>query len=179
METIVEDKFDSFARDFYRFLTVRYHTLRPDYKIKVVGGVWKPAVPAKLLPDTKTKPIQHPFMTFDWSNARGAEDQKLILTRLGFTEEHARAYSQYDAIVFLDYSKPIRMKNGGDPYLWNILIAHHILHIAEALTNQQLIHEPPDEHNYEEHESLQHLHRFINWVGGIDQTIDRYVPTRD
>jgi hypothetical protein len=173
--TVVEDKFDRFARDFYRFLTVRYDTLRPEYKIKVVGGAWKTAVPPKLLP--KTKPFQHPFMTFDWSNARGAEDQKLVLMRLGFTEEHARAYSQYDAIVFLDYSKPIRMKNG-DPYLWHIVIAHHILHIVEALTNQKLIHEPPDEHNYQEHEALQHLHRFINWVGGVDEAINRYVPVK-
>lgn len=178
MEAIVEDKFDRFARDFYRFLTVRYDTLRPDYKIKVVGGTWKTAVPPKLLPDTKTEPFQHPFVTFDWSAAKGSEDQKLILMRLGFTEEHARAYSQYDAIVFVDYSKPIRMRNGGDPYLWNILIAHHILHIVEALTNQRLIREPPDQHDYQEREALQHLHRFIAWVGGIDEAISRYIPCR-
>jgi len=178
METVVEDKFDRFARDFYRFLAVRYDTLRPDYKIKVATGTWRTAVPPRLLPDTKAKPFQHPFVTFDWSTARGGEDQKLILTRLGFTEEQARTFSRYDAVVFVDYSKPIRMKNG-DPYLWNVLIAHHILHIVEALTIQQLISEPPDRHDYEEHEALQHLHRFIAWVGGIDETINRYVPCRE
>jgi hypothetical protein len=177
METMVEDKFDRFARDFYRFLTVRYGTLRPDYKIKVACGTWETAIPPKLLPDTKTEPFQHPFVTFDWSNAKGTEDQKLILTQVGFTEEQARTLSQYDAVVFLDYSKPIRMKNG-DPYLAHVLIAHHILHIVEALTNQQLIHEPPEQHDYEEHEALQHLHRFIAWVGGLDITVDRYVPCR-
>jgi hypothetical protein len=178
METVVEDKFDRFARDFYRFLTVRYDTLRPDYRIKVAKGTWKRAIPTRLLPDTETEPPQHPFVTFDWSNARGTEDQELILTRLGFTEEQAKTFSKYDAVVFLDYSKPIRMKTG-DPYLWHVLIAHHIMHIAEALTGQQLINEPPDRHDYDEPEALQHLHRFVNWVGGIDTTIDRYVPCRD
>jgi hypothetical protein len=176
--TIVEDKFDKFARDFYRFLAVRYPALRPEYKIKVATGTWKAAIPTKLLPDTKTEPFRHPFVVFDWSNANGIEDRGRILTCLGFTEEQARMFSEYDAIIFVDYNKPVRMENG-DTYLWHILIAHHIMHIAEALTDQQLINEPPDRHDYEEREALQHLHRFVNWIGGVDETINRYVPCRE
>ncbi len=177
METVVEDKFDRFARDFYRFLTVRYPALRPDYKIKVATGTWKAALPPKLLPDTRAEPFRHPFVTFDWSNAKGAEDRKQILMRVGFTEEQSEKFSKYDAIVFVDYNKPVKTK-AGDPYLWNLLIAHHVLHLVEALANQKLIDEPPDRHDYEEHEALEHLHRFVAWVGGIDETVNRYVPVK-
>jgi hypothetical protein len=178
METVVEEKFDRFARDFYRFLTIRYDTLRPDYRIKVATGTWKRAAPTGLLPDTKTDTPQHPFVTLDWSNVKDQEDREQVLKQLGFTEEQSGRFSKYDAIVFVDYNKPIKMKNG-DPYLWNIIVAHNILHIVEALTRQKLISEPPDRHDYEEPEALQHLHRFVAWVGGVDETISRYVPCRE
>jgi hypothetical protein len=63
-----------------------------------------------------------------------------------------------------------------DIYLWNVLISHYIIHIVELLARHQIINEPPHHHNYENHEALEHLHRFVNWVGGIDETVERYVP---
>jgi len=63
--------------------------------------------------------------------------------------------------------------------MWNVLIAHYILHLVEVQTDQQLIDERPDQHNYEEHESLEHLHRFIAWIGGPDAAVDRYIPRKD
>lgn len=153
----VESKFDKFANDFYRFLSVRYET-KPNLKIKVVEGAWE-EIPPKLLPPTKTST---PVISFDWTNADGAEEQKQVLERLGFTKEHAEDYSKYDAIIFLDSSKPVKMKNG-TPHLWNVVIAHHLIHLIEILSKQQIINEPPHVHNYENHEALLHLHRFVNW----------------
>jgi hypothetical protein len=174
-------KLERFANDFYRFLALRYHT-RYDYRIKVVGGSrdnWNDIIPSKLL-EPKDKPqFQHPYFAFDWSGASecSAEDKMLGLISIGFAAEHAKDFSNYDALLFINFSKPIRMESG-EPYLWNVLIAHHIIHLVEVLINQQLIDEPATEHKYTDPEALQHLHRFLAWVGGLDEAIDRYVPCR-
>jgi hypothetical protein len=174
MEAIVESKFDKFANDFYRFCSIRYDTT-PNFRIKVVQGTWEATIPPKLVHPAKPS---YPVITFDWTNADSEQEQQQVLQRLGFTEQDAKEYSNYDALIFLNNNKPVKMRDG-TVYMWNIILAHHILHLIEIQTKELVIDEPPNQHDYEHPEALQHMHRFVNWVGGIDTAIDRYVPHRD
>lgn len=177
---VVEDKFDRFVDDFYKFLAIRY-ALQSDCKIKVVlgnGDNWSALIPLRLRQATENNlQFQHPCIILDRSGsaALSTEDKKLGLTVAGFSKEQAEAYSNFDALIFLNLNEPIRMKNGS-PYLWNILLAHQVLHLVEILSGLKLIDEPATRHDYEEHEALEHLHRFVCWIGGIDEAIDRYIP---
>jgi hypothetical protein len=173
MEAIAESKLDKFANDFYRFLSVRYQT-NPHFRIKVVEGTWE-EIPSKLVHPNKPA---YPVIAFDWENADSTQEQERVLERLGFTHEHAREYAKCDALIFLDLNKPVKTEKD-TMYLWNVVLAHHLLHLCEIQTKRQIINEAPNQHDYENCEALQHLHRFVNWVGGIDTTIDRYVPCRD
>jgi hypothetical protein len=104
------------------------------------------------------------------------DDKKLGLTSAGFTAEQAENFSPYDALLFVNFDEPIRMKTG-EAYIWNLLISHHILHLVEILTNQQVINESPSEHDYEAPEALEPFNKFVAWIG-LNETIDRYVPCK-
>jgi hypothetical protein len=94
-------------------------------------------------------------LTFQSDSGRLDERiKKLGLRTAGFTEEQSETFKHYDALLFLNFDKPVRTTTG-EPYIWNLLISHHLLHFVEILTNQRIIDEPLDEHNHEEAESLQ------------------------
>jgi hypothetical protein len=181
METVVEGKLDRFANDFYRFLALRYGLI-PDLRVKVVhcrNHNWGTNIPTRLREATQNSPqFQHFVLTFcKPSGGRPSkEDKKLGLTSAGFTAEQAETFSTFDALLFVNFDEPIRMKSG-EPYLWNLLISHHLIHIVELLTDQRLINESATEHNYEASEALEHLNRFVVWVT-LDSFIDRYVPCK-
>jgi hypothetical protein len=148
MEATAETKFDRLANDFYRFCSIRYDT-KPNFRIKVVEGTWKQTIPPKLVHPNKPS---HPVITFDWTNADNPQEQQQVLERLGFTRQHAKEYSKYDALIFLNIKKPVKMRDG-TVYMWNIIIAHHILHLIEIQTKKLIIDEPPNQHDYE-HRSI-------------------------
>jgi hypothetical protein len=177
MQAVIEEKkFDDFANDFYLFLALRYPSLRRDYRIKVYGtdrDNWDTIIPPELLRANQF----HPYIAFDADDAT-AQEKTAVLKALGFTQENAETLAHYDAVIYLNFSRPARTRNG-DTYMWNVLIAHYILHLVEAQTDQQLIRERPGEHDYEERESLEHLHRFICWVGGPAEAVARYIPCKD
>jgi hypothetical protein len=184
MATVGEEKFDRFADDYFKFLALRYGLDTNCCRIKVVGGNrgnWNTLIPLKLQRATESNPqFQHPYITFHSSSGAGActtEDKRLGLTAAGFTKEQAESLSNYDALIFMNLDRPVRMRSG-EPYIWNILISHQVLHIVETLIDKRLIDEPPDTHYYEAPPVLEHLNRFVAWVT-IDDFITRYVPTKD
>jgi len=178
---VVENKFDRFATDYYLFLALRYD-LNHNCRIKVLhcsNQNWKTIMPAKLREATENNlQFQHVTLTLK-SNAGkpNEEDKRIGLIAAGFTEEQAQALRHYDAVLFVNFDQPARMETG-EPYLWNVLISHHVLHIVELLIDKRLMNEPPDKHDYEEPEALQHFNRFVAWIGGPDEMIDRYVPCK-
>ena len=180
MTTVVEEKFDRFANDYYRFLALRYN-LKPDLRIKVAGfsnQTWKTAIPAKLREVTENNPqFQHLALAIQ-SNAGGLrpEDRRQGLEAAGFTTKQAQAYSDYDALLCVNFDQPVRMENG-QPYIWTLLVGHHVLHLVEILSDKNLISEPPTTHDYEAPDSLEHFNRFVAWVT-LDSFIDRYVPCK-
>lgn len=181
MTTVVEEKFDRFANDFYLFLSLRYN-LKPDCKVKVVhcrNNNWKRAIPTKIRQATENNPqFQHISLAFQSNTGKlCAEDKKRGLVAAGFTPEQSETFSHYDALLYVNFDEPVRMKTG-EPYIWNLLLSHHVLHIVEILTDQRIINEPPTKHNYESPEALEHFNRFVGWIGGLDEMIDRYVPCR-
>lgn len=181
MSTIVEGKFDKFAADFFCYLALRYN-LRNDFRVKVVHSddhSWKMTVPAKLREATENSTqFQHCVLAFANSNGErpSRAEKKLGLSAAGFTTEQGELFSQYDALIAVNFDQPIRTPTG-EPYLWNLLISHHLIHIVELLTDQRLINESATEHNYEAREALEHLNRFVAWVT-LDSFIDRYVPCK-
>jgi hypothetical protein len=182
MSTIVEGKFDKFAADFFCYLALRYN-LRNDFKVKVVHSddhSWKMTVPAKLRETTENNTqFQHCVLTFAKSNGKkpSRKEKKLGLSDAGFTTEQVELFSQYDALIAVNFDQPIRTPSG-EAYLWNLLISHHLIHVVELLTNLKLITEPATEHNYEARDAVEHLNRFVAWIT-LDDFIDRYVPTKD
>ena len=179
--TTAEEKFDRFAHDYFIFLALRYG-LDTNCRIKVVpcnDKDWETIVPSKLLEPTKNNTqFQHISLAFWLSKGRlCAGDKRLALKAAGFTPEQAETFSNYDALLFVNFDRPVRMKSG-EPYIWNLLLSHQVLHLVEILTDQRIINEPADEHYYEAPEALQHFNRFVAWIGGLDEAIDRYVPCR-
>jgi hypothetical protein len=179
---VVDEKFDRFANDYFLFLALRYQ-LDPR-RIKIVlldDRSWKTTMPAQLRRATEGNPQPQPITLTLQSNTAGRpneDDKKIGLELAGFTEEQAEDLRHYDAALFLNSDRPARMKKTGEKLLWNIVIAHHVLHMVELMTGQRIIIEPLDKHDYEERESIKHFNRFTAWVGGPDTMIDRYVPTK-
>ena len=132
METVVEGKLDRFANAFFAFLAIRYD-LKPEFRIKVVHSNnqnWKAIVPAKLRAATENSTqFQHIALAFAKSNAEkpSQEDKQLGLSAAGFEAKQVEQLSQFDALIILNFDEPIRMKSG-EPYFWNVLISHHVLH---------------------------------------------------
>jgi len=178
---VVEEMFDHFANDYYQFLALRYN-IKPNYRIKVVHSTnqnWKTMVPSKLRQATKNNPqFQHISLTFTKlkDEKPSQEDKRLGLAAAGFTPEQAQNFSNFDALLFINFDEPVKMKDG-QAYIWNLLISHHILHIVEILTDKRIIDEPPTEHYYESPEALEPFNKFVAWVG-LNETIDRYVPCK-
>ena len=181
MTTVSEEKFDRFANDFFQFLALRYN-LKTDARIKVVpsnDGTWERTVPAQFRRATENpRQFQHIALTFDETNAdRISEAEKRFsLSAAGFTAELAEQLANYDVLLIINFDQPIQTITGR-PYLWNLLISHHCVHLVEILSNQRLINEPVTEHNYESKVALEHLNRFVGWIT-VDRFIERYVPCK-
>lgn len=182
METVVEEKLDRFANDYYKFLALRYDLI-PDLRVKVVhcrNHNWGTNIPSRLREATENNTqFQHCVLTFAKSNGKkpSRKEKKLGLSAAGFTTEQVELFSQYDALVAVNFDQPIRTPSG-EAYLWNLLIGHHLIHVVELLTNLKLITEPATEHNYEAKDAVEHLNRFVAWIT-LGAFIDRYVPTKD
>jgi hypothetical protein len=180
METVVEDKLDRFANDYYKFLALRYDLI-PDLRVKVVhcrNHNWGINIPSRLREATENNPqFQHIVLTFckQGGGRPSKDDKKLGLAAAGFTEEQAEYFSSHDMLLFVNFDQPVRID--GEIYIWNLLISHHVLHFVELLSSQRIIVEPPTVHNYEAQEALEHFNRFVAWVG-LNETIDRYVPCK-
>jgi len=180
---LAETKFDAFADDYFVFLALRYG-LSHDRRIKVVpftNRTWRSTMPDRLRRATEGNPQPQPItLTLQSNTGKPSEEAKKIgLRAAGFTEEQAEDLRHVDAALFINFDQPARMKETGERLLWNIVIAHHVLHMVELMTGQRIIDEPRNEHDYEERESLEHFNRFVAWCGGLDQMIDRYIPTKD
>ena len=176
-----EDKFDRFVADFFGFLALRYN-VRHDFKLKVVSvndQDWEATVPAGIRVITENNAqFQHCVLAFSKPDGEKLSEQekRFGLASAGFTAEQVEAFSEHDVLLIINLDRPIRMPTG-EPYLWNLLLSHHVLHVVELLTGQQIMHESQTEHDYASKEALANLNRFVQWVT-IDGFIDRYVPTR-
>ena len=181
MEMVVEAKLDRFANAFFAFLAVRYD-LKPDFKIRAVYANdqnWEATVPAKVRAPTENgTQFQHIVLAFTKPNSEkpSREEKKLGLAAAGFTAVQIESYSQFDALLILNFDHPVSVR--GEVYHWNVLVGHHVLHIVELLKNQRIIHESSTEHDFEAREALEHLNQFAAWVT-IGDFIDRFVPVKD
>jgi hypothetical protein len=181
---IAESKFNWFAHDYFVFLALRYG-LSHNRRIRVVllnNQNWRTTMPAKLREATEnsthTQP-QHITLTLQSETpGKPTEEEKRPGLRVaGFTEKQAEDLKKCDAALFVNLDQPAMTKDG-KPYIWNVMISHHVLHMIELFTDQRLITEKPNEHDYDALEAIEHLNRFVGWVT-IPTFIDRYVPTRD
>jgi hypothetical protein len=175
-----ETKLNRFANDYYSYLSAEYALPTNDYQLKVLPLCHhncKKLIPSPLR--QYQKHFNHIYVLWlskrDPNRKPTCHEKIHALVTVGYPPELAQELANYNIIILLDTDHPICRQNG-DILVPNIPIAHHLLHLVEALTNRELVPEQPFVHDYELEEALQPLRNFTTRIGGIDKMLDLYVP---